>query len=103
MAINHAKREGSQKMNFWVKIAVALYVLFVLILSVGCKSINSAPISKLYVLDLDNDVCSTREITDKKTLSSKRIAEGPAEDCDGIIGLSPEEFSNLRTYMRDQN
>lgn len=90
-------------MILWVvRFIIIVYILLVLLISIGCKSINNAPISKLYVLDLDNNVCSTRQITDKKTLSSKRISEGPASDCDGVIGLSPEEFSNLRTYMRQQ-
>ena len=89
-------------MTYLVRFFIVAYIILVLFISVGCKSINNAPISKLYVLDLDNNVCSTRQITDKKTLSSKRIAEGPASDCDGVIGLSPEEFSNLRTYMRQQ-
>lgn len=87
-------------MIYLIRFVIVAYILLVLLISVGCKSINDAPISKLYVLDLDNNVCSTRQITDKKTLSSKRIAEGPAQDCDGIIGLSPEEFLNLRTYMK---
>lgn len=102
METNQEKKEGSQKMIYLVRFVIVSYILLVLLVSVGCKSINDAPISKLYVLDLDNNVCSTRQITDKKTLSSKRIAEGPAQDCDGVIGLSPEEFSNLRTFMRNQ-
>ena len=102
MEINQEKKEGSQRMIYLIRFVIVAYILLVLLISVGCKSINDAPISKLYVLDLDNNVCSTRQITDKKTLSSKRIAEGPAQDCDGVIGLSPEEFSNLRTFMRNQ-
>lgn len=89
-----------QRTIYLIRIAIIVYILAALLISVGCKSINNAPVSKLYVLDLDNNVCSVRQITDKKTLSSKRISEGPAQDCDGIIGLSPEEFLNLRTYMK---
>lgn len=91
-----------QRTIYLIRIAIIVYILAALLISVGCKSINNAPVSKLYVLDLDNNVCSVRQITDKKTLSSKRISEGPASDCDGVIGLSPEEFSNLRTFMRNQ-
>ena len=89
-------------MTYLVRFFIVAYIILVLFISVGCKSINNAPVTTLYVIDLDNGICSKRQITDKKTLSSKRISEGPASDCDGVIGLSPEEFSNLRTYMRQQ-
>lgn len=89
-------------MIYLVRFIIIAYIILVLLISVGCKSINNAPVSTLYVIDLDNGICSKRQITDKKTLTSKRIAELPVQDCDGIIGLSPEEFLNLRTYMKSQ-
>lgn len=89
-----------QRTIYLIRIAIIVYILAALLISVGCKSINNAPVTTLYVIDLDNGICSKRQITDKKTLTSKRVAELPVSECDGIIGLSPEEFLNLRTYMK---
>jgi hypothetical protein len=66
----------------------------------GCKTINEAPITTFYVIDVDHNICSKRLITDKSTLASKWLADLPLETCDGIIGLSSKEFLNLRTYMK---
>lgn len=74
-----------------------------LLLLSGCKTLNNAPISHLYVVDLDNGVCSKRIITNKTTLASKRVADLPLSECDGIIGLDAQEFSNLRTYLKGDN
>lgn len=72
------------------------------LLFVGCKSINDAPITHLYVVDTDNGVCSERIIKDKKTLSSQWVQDLPLDKCDGMIGLTSEEFLNLRTYLKGQ-
>lgn len=66
----------------------------------GCKTMENAPITKLYVVDLAHSVCSERVITDKRTLTSKHVADLSIEQCDGIIGLAPAEFLNLRTYLK---
>lgn len=68
---------------------------------VGCRTINDAPITTLYVIDIDHSVCSKRAITNKSTLASKWVADLPLEMCDGNIGLSAKEFLNLRTYMKE--
>ena len=61
---------------------------------------KNAPITHLYVVDLQNGVCSKRVITDKNTLASRRIQDLPLEKCDGMIGLEPKEFLDLRTYLK---
>ena len=66
----------------------------------GCLDVNEAPISKLYVIDTTNKVCAIRQIADKSTLASRQIDEKPLEFCNGVIGLSSEEFLALRTYMK---
>ena len=45
-------------------------------------------------------VCVQHVITDKKTLSSRHIADLPLEACDGNVSLIMEEFLNLRTFIR---
>lgn len=75
-------------------------ICLVSLLLSGCLNINDAPISKLYVIDTDHNVCSERIITDKKTLSSRRIADHPLDFCDGVVGLSAKEFMNLRTFLK---
>lgn len=77
-----------------------IIVLFALLLT-GCKSLNDAPITHLYVMDFDHNVCSKRIITDKNTLSSRWVADLPVEACDGYIGLESKEFLNLRTYLKN--
>ena len=72
---------------------------FSLMLS-GCLTMKNAPITHLYVVDLQNGVCSKRVITDKNTLASRRVAELPLEACDGLIGLEAKEFLDLRTYLK---
>lgn len=67
---------------------------------VGCKSLNNAPIKNLYVIDLDNGVCSKRIVTDKATLASKWVEDMPLDQCDGVIGMKAEEFLNLRSYLK---
>ena len=66
----------------------------------GCKTVNDAPISTLYVIDVQHQVCSVRKITDKNTLATRWIEDRPLWSCDGSVGLSMQEYLNLRTYMR---
>lgn len=61
---------------------------------------QNAPISHLYVLDLQNGVCSKRVITNKETLASRYVQDMPLETCDGYIALSAKEFLDLRTYLK---
>ncbi len=92
--------EERLKMKHSVKIAIIIYILAVLLVSVGCLKMSEAPITHLYVVDVQNGVCAQRLITDKKTLSSRHIADLPLEACDGNVSLTMEEFLNLRTYIR---
>lgn len=89
-------------MNTLVKIFIASYILLVLFLSTGCLKMADAPITHLYVIDTQNQVCVQRVITDKKLLTSRHVADLPLESCDGNVSLTMEEFLNLRTYMRGQ-
>jgi len=61
---------------------------------------KNAPITHLYVIDTDNKVCAKRLITDKSTLSSRWVEDLPLETCDGNVSLTPNEFLDLRTYLR---
>lgn len=83
-------------MNYLVK----LLVVFLFLGLSGCKSLNNAPIKHLYVIDLDNGVCSKRIVTDKATLASKWVEDMPLDQCDGVIGMKAEEFLNLRSYLK---
>ena len=87
-------------MKHSVKLAIAIYILAVLLVSVGCLKMADAPITHLYVIDYQNNVCAQRLITDKKTLSSRHIADLPLEACDGNVSLTMEEFLNLRTFIK---
>jgi len=87
-------------MRHSVKIIIVVYILAVLLVSVGCLKMDNAPVTHLYVIDYQNNVCAQRLITDKKTLSSRHIADLPLEACDGNVSLTMEEFLNLRTYMK---
>lgn len=87
-------------MSIYLKVLIWSYILFVLALSAGCKTLNNAPISHLYVVDVQNGVCSKRVITNKQTLASKFVEDLPLESCDGNVSLTMEEFLNLRTYMK---
>ena len=89
-------------MKHLVNIAIFTYIITVLIVSVGCKSLNNAPITHLYVVDVQNSICSKRVITDKKSLSSRFVEDLPLESCDGNVSLTMEEFLNLRSYMKGQ-
>lgn len=76
-------------------------ILISLLISLsGCKSINDAPIKYVYVVDTDHDVCSQRLVTDKTNLGSKWVQDLPLSYCDGVIGLTHNDFLNLRTYMK---
>lgn len=88
-------------MKLWNKLIIAFCIITVLLVSVGCLKMQDAPISHLYIIDTQNGVCAQRVITDKKTLSSRHIADLPLESCDGNVSLTMEEFLNLRTFMRD--
>lgn len=87
-------------MKVCLKIAIVVYILAVLFLSVGCLKMDQAPITHLYVVDVQNNVCAKRIITDKKTLSSRWVEDMPLEACDGAVGLSMQEYLNLRTFIR---
>lgn len=87
-------------MKVYLKIAIIVYILAVLFLSVGCLKMQDAPITHLYVVDVQNNVCAKRIITDKKTLSSRWVEDMPLDACDGAVGLSMQEYLNLRTFIR---
>lgn len=63
---------------------------------------DKAPITKLYVVDVTNNVCSERIITDKKTLASREIDSHPLNKCNGNVSLTMKEFLDLRTYLKGQ-
>lgn len=71
------------------------------LLLTGCKAMKDAPISHLYIPDLEHEVCSKRVITDKSTLASVWVEDLALVECEGVIGLDSEEFMNLRTYLKD--
>jgi len=87
-------------MRHSIKIAIVIYILAVLLLSVGCLKIQDAPITHLYVIDVQNNVCAKRKISDKKTLSSYHVEDLPLEACDGNVSLTMQEYLNLRTFIR---
>lgn len=86
-------------MTYWVKLLIAAYIVTVLLISTGCLTMQDAPITHLYIIDVQNNVCSKRKITNKKTLASYHVADLPIESCDGNVSLTMEEFLNLRTFM----
>ena len=89
-----------QKTNFWARFMIWNILIWTAAVLIGCRALNDAPISHLYVIDTDHQVCSKRIIVDKNTLASKWVEDMPIEKCDGIVGLSAQEFLNLRTFMK---
>lgn len=87
-------------MSHLARLLIICYILVVLLVSVGCLKMQDAPISHLYVVDVQNNVCAQRVITDKKTLASRWVADLPLEACDGNVSLTMEEFLNLRTFIK---
>lgn len=82
-----------QKIRFLVSLVSFLFLP-------GCLTMDSAPITKLYVIDVDHGVCSERIITDKKTLSSRFNQDLPLSYCDGNVSLTMKEFLDLRTFLQ---
>lgn len=87
-------------MTYYLKI---LFITSLLLFTLGCRTLDNAPITHLYVVDTDHHVCSKREITDKKTLASRWVEDMPLEACDGVVGLDAKEFRDLRTYLKDNS
>lgn len=84
-----------------IKLAIFTYIAAILLFSLsGCKAMNKVPVSHLYVIDYQHQVCAKRVITNKQTLASRHVEDLPLSDCDGVIALSPEEFINLRLYLK---
>jgi len=78
----------------------------------GCKSLDTLPINGLRVPQILSSiivdgkvyyegVCSIREVTDKKTLSSRRVRVGGLGECNGVIGVPPQDFAKTRVWIRD--
>jgi hypothetical protein len=91
-----------QKMTFFHKVLIFSYIAFVLLLSAGCKSLETIPITHVYVIDTDHGVCSKRRVTDKKTLASVRVADLPLEACDGNVSITAKEFLDTRTWLKQE-
>jgi len=86
-----------------IKLAIFTYIAAILLFSLsGCKAMNSAPISHIYVIDVQHNICSKRMITNKQTLASRFVQDLPLSDCDGVVALSPQEFIDLRTYLKSR-
>lgn len=90
-----------------VTFAIGIYVFAALIFSVfavGCKSteevLRDAPIEYIYVLDIRHGVCSQFKVINKRTLQAKRVAEYDIPVCDGFVGLTAQDFLNLKTYIK---
>ena len=99
---NHEKNEDKLKMSFlMIKLIVMTYVVAVVLFSIsGCKQAKEAPISHIYVIDIQHQVCAKRVILNKQTLSSRHVEDMPIENCDGFIALSAQEFLDLKSWMR---
>ena len=99
---NHETNEDKPKtICLMIKLFVITYIIAVMLFSlVGCKQAKEAPISHIYVIDVQHQICSRRVILNKQTLSSKFVEDMPIENCDGFIALSAQEFLDLRSWMR---
>lgn len=99
---NHEKNEETPKTNYlMIKLIVMTYIIAVVLFSIsGCKQAKDAPISHIYVIDIQHQVCAKRVILNKQTLSSRHVEDMPIENCDGFIALSAQEFLALRSWMR---
>lgn len=62
---------------------------------------DKAPITHLYVVDIQHNVCAKRVITNKSTLVSKWVQDLPLESCDGNVSLTMKEFLDLRTFLKE--
>lgn len=93
-------------LNSHLKKFSIIYVLVILMLCsffTGCREvevIKNTPVNYLLIPDIRNNVCSLFVINDKTTLSAKRQGSLPLMACDGIVGLYPKEFLDLKTYMK---
>lgn len=87
-------------MSFWIKLSIWLNACLFALLTVGCLTMQNAPISHLYVIDVQNNICSKRVITNKSSLASKWVEDLPLEACDGNVSLTAKEFLDLKTYLR---
>jgi hypothetical protein len=67
----------------------------------GCIQ-TDPPITTLYVIDVQHQVCSIRQITDTKLLTSKWIEDRPLSACDGVVGLSMLEFLKLKAWLKSK-
>lgn len=99
---NHEKNDDTRKTScLMIKLAILTYVIAVILFSIsGCKQASDAPVSHLYVIDVQHQICAKRVITNKQTLASKHVEDMPIENCDGVIALSPNEFLNLRSWLK---
>lgn len=75
-------------------------IIFALFVLGGCRTLDQAPITTLFVIDTDHQICSVRKITDKRTLESEWVIDVPLSDCDGVVGLDSREFLDLRTFLK---
>lgn len=66
----------------------------------GCLT-KEAPVTTLYVVDTQHNVCSIRAITDTSTLASRWVEDKPLTVCDAIVGLNIQEFSKLRIWLKE--
>ena len=99
---NHETNEDKLKMScLMIKLIVMTYIVAVVLFSIsGCKQAKEAPISHIYVIDVQHQICSRRVILNKQTLSSKFVEDMPIENCDGFIALSAQEFLDLKSWIR---
>lgn len=78
----------------------------------GCRALDKAPIDELrvshYTESIEHNgkiyytgVCSIRKVTDKSTLASVRVATEDLAACNGNWGMSGENFSKLRAYLKN--
>lgn len=89
------------------------YLIAIFLLSLtGCITVEGIPITQFRIPYITESIivdgktyyagaCSVRVITDKKTLGSVRDHVGGLGECNGVWGITSDEYAKTRVYIQE--
>ena len=58
------------------------------------------PLERVYVVDVQHNVCAEKEVVDKEQLIFQPVQDWPLAKCDGNVSIAKEDWPGFRDWVR---
>lgn len=80
-----------------------LNLLFSICSLLGCSGLPKPSINQVRIPDLQHSVCTVYQVIDPIAQTYKKIDSLSLKSCDGIVGLTPQDFKLMQNWFVDVN